>query len=56
MAPSSRIDTPLSMMFSQIWRASAAYSPGCPRREGKELMLPSIACVIRERVKHGRMK
>src|SRR5690554_761775 len=34
-APSRRITSPFSMGFSMIWRTSAAYSCGSPRRGGK---------------------
>src|SRR5215467_7289635 len=34
-APSSLMHSPLSIGFSQMCRASAAYSLGLPRREGK---------------------
>src|SRR5262249_60873191 len=33
--PSRRMHSPLSMGFSQMGTASAAYSPGSPRGEGK---------------------
>src|SRR5438128_4859875 len=33
-APSSRMVSPFNMRFSRTWQTSAAYSSGCPRREG----------------------
>ena len=40
IAPSSRIVSPLSIAFSMMWQASAAYSSGRPRRDGKGTCFP----------------
>jgi len=44
IAPSSRIVSPLSITFSMMCFASAAYSSGLPRREGKGTCLPRESC------------
>src|SRR5258705_160171 len=41
MAPSRRITSPLSIGFSMMWAARAAYSTGRPSRGGKGTCLPS---------------
>src|SRR5262249_21749839 len=48
--PSRRMHSPLSMGFSQMWTASAAYSPGSPRREGKGTEAASDFCASSERL------
>jgi len=43
IAPSRRITSPLSISFSMMCFTSAAYSSGCPNREGKGTCAPSEA-------------
>src|SRR5438477_671219 len=43
MAPSSLITSPFRIWFSMMWRTSAAYSSGLPRRGGKGTCAPSDA-------------
>lgn len=44
MAPSSRIVSPFSMVFSRICATSAANSSGSPSRGGNGVCLPSESC------------
>jgi len=44
IAPSRRMHSPLSIVFSQMCATSAAYSSGRPRREGNGTCLPSESC------------
>src|SRR2546427_2319089 len=41
-APSSRMGSPFSIAFSMMWRASAAYSLGRPRRDGNGISAASF--------------
>ena len=44
IAPSRRMHSPLSIVFSQMCATSAAYSSGRPRRGGNGTCLPSESC------------
>src|SRR5678810_417997 len=44
IAPSRRMHSPLSIVFSQMCATSAAYSSGRPRRGGNGTCLPRESC------------
>jgi hypothetical protein len=55
-APSSRMTSPFSMLFSQIWRTRAANSAGRPSRGGKGTLLPSAPEPRRHACHHRRLE
>ena len=53
-APSRRMVSPLSMVFSQMCFTSAANSAGRPRRDGKGTLLPRASCTSGVKDSHHR--